>query len=141
MMETTREATVIGTLNEFMDVWESRNVEAIMSYFAPSSTVSLYGTGADEKRIGKNEVRAQVERDFAQSESLSAALDANVVGISDSVAWVASDVTIRFKVAGQDEVTFPARLSTVLQNYDDRWLFEHFHLSVAAASQEEGQSF
>jgi hypothetical protein len=29
----------------------------------------------------------------------------------------------------------------VLQDYDGRWLAEHFHMSVAAASQEEGQSF
>lgn len=140
-METTREATVIGALNDLMDVWESRDVDAILSHFAPSSTLSMYGTGADEKRVGLDEIRFQIERDFAQSESFSVTLDWNLVGISGQVAWVASDVTIRFKVAGQDEMAFPARATSVLQNYDGRWLFEHFHLSVAAGGQEEGQSF
>ena len=140
-METTKEATIIGVLNDFMDVWESRDVDAIMSYFAPSPTLCLYGTGADEKRVGLDEVRAQLLRDFSQSESLTCALNWNLVGTSGRVAWIASDVTIRFKAIGQDEMAFPARLSTVMQNYDGRWLFEHFHLSVAAPGQEEGQSF
>jgi ketosteroid isomerase-like protein len=140
-MDTTKEAAVIGALNDFMEVWESRDVDAIMSSFAPSATVSGYGTGADEKRVGLDELQFQLERDFAQSESLSVALDWNLVGVSGQVAWVASDVTIRFKVAGQDEITFPARLTSVLQNYDGRWLMEHFHLSVAAAGQDEGESF
>lgn len=140
-METTREATVIGTLSDFMQVWESRDVDEILSYFAPSSTLSLYGTGADEKRVGLDGIREQLERDFAQSESLACTLEWNLVGISGNVAWVASDVTVYFKVPGYDEISFPARLTTVLQDYNGRWLFEHFHLSVAAASQDEGQSF
>ena len=140
-MEITKEATVIGALNDFMRDWEARDVDAIVSHFAPSSTLSLFGTGADEKRIGQDGVLAQLERDFAQSESLSCVLNWNLVGVSGSVAWVASDVTIHYKVAGYDEMAFPARLTTVLQDYDGRWLLEHFHLSVAAGNQEEGQSF
>lgn len=140
-MEITAEAKVMGALNDFMDAWELRDVEEIMSHFSTSPTLSLYGTGADEKRVGRDEVREQLARDFAQSESLSATLDWNLVGMSDNVAWIASDITIRYKVAGHDEITFPARLSTVVQNYNGRWLFEHFHLSVGAAGQEEGQSF
>jgi ketosteroid isomerase-like protein len=140
-METTKEAMVIGAMNDFMRDWEARDEDAILSHFAPSTTVSLYGTGADEKRVGLDEIRFQLERDFSQSESLSCTLDWNLVGISGNVAWVASDVTITFKAIGQDAMSFPGRVSTVLQDYDGRWLFEHFHLSVAAASQEEGQSF
>jgi ketosteroid isomerase-like protein len=140
-IETTREAKVIGTLNEALGAWEARDAVAMMSYFAPSPTLVIYGTGADEKRIGLEEARYQAERDFAQSESLGATLDWNLVGISGNVAWTASDVTIRFKAPGQPEMQFPARLTTVLQEYDGRWLFEQFHLSVAATGQEEGESF
>ncbi len=140
-METTKEAIVIGALNDLMSVWETRDVDAIMSYFAPSPTLCLYGTGADEKRVGFDEVRMQLLRDFSQSESLTCTLDWNLIGISGQVAWIASDVTMRFTPIGGDEMAFPARLSTVLQNYNGRWLFEHFHLSVAASGQEEGQSF
>ena len=140
-MEITKEATVIGALNDLMRDWEARDKEAILAHFAPSTTVSLYGTGADEKRIGRDELLVQLERDFAQSEAFRCDLDWSLVGVSGSVAWVASDVTIHYKVAGYDEMAFPARLTTVLQDYDGRWLMEHFHLSVAAGNQEEGQSF
>lgn len=140
-MEITKEATVIGALNDFMRDWEARDKETILAHFAPSTIVSLYGTGADEKRVGRDEILAQLVRDFEQSESLHCDLDWNLVGVSGSVAWVASDVTIHYKVAGCDEIAFRARLTTVLQDYDGRWLLEHFHLSVAAGNQEEGQSF
>ncbi|MFN2203177.1 MAG: nuclear transport factor 2 family protein [Caldilineaceae bacterium] len=140
-METTREATVIGALSALLEAWESRDIDAMMAYFAPSPTLMLYGTGADEKRVGLDEVRMQAERDISQSESLSVSLDWNMVGIGGNVAWTASDVTIHFKAPGQPAVEFPARLTTVLQEYDGRWLFEQFHLSVAAANQDEGQSF
>ena len=140
-METTQEGTVIGALNDIMRDWESRDLKAIMSNFAPSATVSMFGTGVDEKRVGKDEILAQIKRDFSQSESFNITLDWNLVGISGQVAWVASDVTLRFKAAGQPEMAFPARTSIVLQNYDGRWLVEHAHLSVAAANQQEGQSF
>ena len=140
-METTREAQVIGALNEMIQEYEAGGVDAALSYFAPSATVSMFGTGRDEKRVGLDEIQAQIERDMAQSEGVSFNLDWNLVGISGSVAWVASDITIRFKVPGQPEMAFPARMTTVLQDYDGRWLVEHSHLSVAAASQDEGQSF
>jgi ketosteroid isomerase-like protein len=140
-METTKEAAIIGALNDMFRTYEARDLDAALSYFAPSATVSLFGTGADERRVGLDEVRYQMERDFAQSEGISFNLDWSLVGISGSVAWVASDITIAFKVSGQPEMAFPARLSVVLQDYDGRWLAEHFHMSVAAASQEEGQSF
>ncbi len=140
-METMKEAVVIGALNELMSTWESRDIDAILACLAPSATLSMYGTGADEKRVGLDEIRAQIERDFTQSESFSVTLDSNIVGISGTVAWIASDVTITFKVPGADAKSFPARSTTVMQEHDGRWLVEHSHLSVAAGGQEEGQSF
>ncbi|MBI1277595.1 MAG: DUF4440 domain-containing protein [Anaerolineaceae bacterium] len=138
-MNTTKEGQIIGVMNEFLNVWASRDMDTIMSYWSPN--VTLYGTGMDEKRVGKDEVQFQIERDFAQSEEFSCTLDWNQVGTNGNVAWIASDVTVMVKVPGAQEMSFPARLSTVMQNYDGRWLFEHFHLSVAAAGQDEGDSF
>lgn len=138
-MNTTKEGHIIGVLNEMLDVWASRNVEALKAFLSPN--VTLYGTGQDEKRIGVDEVMLQVERDFTQSEAFTCELTWSQVGMSDSVAWIASDVLLSVKVPGADEMVFPARLSTVWQKDDGRWLIEHMHLSVAAAGQEEGQSF
>ncbi|MEZ4667284.1 MAG: nuclear transport factor 2 family protein [Anaerolineae bacterium] len=138
-MNTTKEGQIIGVMNEFLNVWASRDMDALMSYWSPNAT--LYGTGMDEKRVGKDEVQLQIERDFAQSEEFSCTLDWNQVGTNGNVAWIASDVTLMVKVPGAHEMSVPARLSTVMQNYDGRWLFEHFHLSVAAAGQDEGESF
>lgn len=140
-METTKEGAVIGTLNEIMRDFESRDIEASLSHYAPSATLSGFGTGADEKAVGLDQLRAGFERDLSQSGAMHFNLDWSLVGISGQVAWVAADVTINVEVPGRGEITFPARLSVVLQDYDGRWLIEHSHLSVAAGNQEEGQSF
>jgi len=140
-MNTTVEAAVVGALNDMMSSYEKRNIDEVLSYFAPSPTVMVYGTGADEKRIGLDEIRYQIERDWAQSEGLSFNLDSNVVGTHGDVAWVASDITISGNIPGYGQVAFPARLTTVLRDYDGSWLIEHFHTSVPSASQEEGESF
>ncbi len=42
---------------------------------ASDADVVLYGTGADEKRIGLEQIRAQVERDWSQSDSAAMMLD------------------------------------------------------------------
>ncbi len=138
-MDTTREGQVIGVMNAFLADWAARDIDTMMAYLSPD--VTLYGTGQDEKRVGKAEVRFQIERDFAQSDALSCELTWSHVGMSDTVAWVASDVMLRVSVADQGEMAFPARLSTVWQDHDGRWLVEHMHLSVAAGNQEEGKSF
>jgi hypothetical protein len=42
-----------------------------MALCASDADVVLYGTGADEERVGPVQIRTQVERDWSQTESAS----------------------------------------------------------------------
>jgi len=141
-MDTTVEANVLSILHNSLKAFQDRDVDEILSYFAPSSTVMIYGTGADEKRVGLEQIRYQIEQDLAQSESFDISFDWSLVASHGSVSWIAADVTISVKLPGYDDVmVFPARLTAVARDYDGKLLFEQWHLSTPAVTQAEGESF
>jgi ketosteroid isomerase-like protein len=133
------EAQVKGTLRKFVDAYANRDMKALMECFAPDDDVVLYGTGADEKRVGFQEMRAQVERDWAQTDSIAISFTWTSVSAAHGVAWVAADSIFSFTVGGESG-TLPARLTVVLEEREGQWLIVQSHFSVPAADQEEGHS-
>ena len=134
------EREVKARITELADAYAKRDLKGTLACFAPDADVVLYGTGADEKRIGMEEIRMQVERDWAQTEQAAMAFEWISVSGAGKVAWVAVDGSFRFKANGQDG-SFPARVSFVLEKRGARWLIVHAHFSTPAPGQEEGASF
>lgn len=133
-------AEVQATIKKFTDAYQARRLNDVMDCFAADADVMIYGTGADEKRIGPEQIRAQVERDWAQSDSLSLSFDWSSISAAGPVAWAAMDGSFKVRAGGQ-EMTVPARVSLVLENRGGRWVVVHSHFSTPAAGQQEGHSF
>lgn len=131
---------VIAALQRMTDAYAARDVQAVLSSFAADPDVVLYGTGGDEKRQGPDEIRAQAERDWAQSDAASMSLTWGTVSAAGNVAWTCGDGSFDFK-AGEVEGSLPARVSAVLEKRNGEWLIVHSHFSTPAAAQEEGESF
>lgn len=136
--QTTSE--VKDTLNRFSDAFGKRDMDSLMSLLAPDPDVTFFGTGADEERVGPSEIQKQIRRDWAQSESTSIDFDRLSVSSHNQVAWVAGDATLKATASGK-EMTFPGRLTAVMEKRDGNWLIEQWHLSVPMAGQEQGHSF
>lgn len=136
--KTTEE--VMATVKRFTDAYQARNLQGVLDCLVPDADLVLYGTGADEKRIGPAQARAQVERDWAQSDSIALSFGWSSVSAAGPVAWAAMDGSFTVR-AGGSEMTVPARVSLVLENRTGRWLIAHMHFSTPAAGQAEGQSF
>ena len=135
--ETEREIKTI--IQKLTGAYERRKIEEFLGCFASDDDVVLYGTGVDEKRIGLEQIRAQVERDWAQTESISMNFGWVSVSAAGSVAWAAIDGAFDFRANGQAG-TIPARVSFVLERRDDGWLIVHSHFSTPSQTQDEGQS-
>lgn len=138
--DAATEAEVQAALKSMNDAYVRRDLGAFMASFATDRDAVLYGTGADEKRVGPDEIRMQVERDWAQSESAQMAFASTSISAAGNVAWAAADGKFKFRVGGQD-AEFPARATFVLEKRDRKWLIVHAHFSTPAAGQEEGESF
>jgi uncharacterized protein (TIGR02246 family) len=138
--DTRTEAEIKAVLGELAEAYRVRDLQRALACFAPDADVVMYGTGADEKRVGRNEIRAQVERDWEQTESTELTYEWVSVSGGDGVAWAAVDATFRIR-AGGEAMVLPARITVVFEKREGKWLIVQGHFSLPAAGQDEGSSF
>jgi ketosteroid isomerase-like protein len=133
------EAEVRAALTKFTDSYARHDMETLTACIAPDPDVVMFGTGADEKRIGRTEIQLQARRDWAQTEAISMVFDWISISAAGPVAWAAVDGA--FKIgAGGEEFRMPVRGSFVLEKRNGEWLVVHGHFSAPAAGQVEGES-
>jgi len=133
------EAEVQAVLTKLTDSYKKKDLAAFMACFAPDPDIVFYGTGADEKRIGPDGVRAQAQRDWDQTDSISMAFDEVSISAAGSVAWAAIDGGFEIGAGGQ-EFTMPGRVTMVLEKRNGSWLIVQGHFSAPAAGQAGGES-
>lgn len=134
------EAAVRSVLDSFAEGYEKRDMEGVLSLFAPDTDVVMFGTGADEKRVGLAEIRRQVERDWSQSDAITLTYGWTSVSAAGSIAWLAADVAFNATI-GEQELTLEGRSTLVLENRYGKWLIVQGHFSLPASEQAEGESF
>jgi hypothetical protein len=139
-VDPNTQAEITRALNRLADAYARRDGHALRDAFAPDADVVMYGTGADEKRLGRSEILAQAERDWSQTDAVSISWDWTSISGADSVVWVAADATFSLTAGGQ-QVSFPARVTLVFEQRGGRRLISQAHFSFPAAGQEEGESF
>ena len=137
--EQTR-AAVLAVLDAFGVAYGRRDLDAIMALFIADADLTLFGTGADERRMGSGEVRSQIQRDFDQSEAISITWGWRTVAAMGNVAWVAAEADAHARVDGR-EFHLPLRFTWVCERRGASWLVAHVHLSSPTVGQEQGQSF
>jgi ketosteroid isomerase-like protein len=131
---------VQATLQQWKDAYSQRDLDGALAVIAPDEDVVGIGTGPDEWRVGPEQFKTQIERDFAHSEALSVEYEPLVVSEAGPVAWVAGRATVQAWVDGQD-LTLTGRFTAVLEHRGGRWLLVQTHFSLPAAEQAEGRSF
>lgn len=134
------ETAVVSVMNQFIEAFNTQNINSWLALFATDPDVVFIGTGGDEKCIGLAEIKAELERAFTQSERSLIQIGWYSISAADSIAWAAADADIQATVSGQ-EISFPVRLTTVLEQRDGRWLIVQSHASVPAAGQKRGESW
>jgi ketosteroid isomerase-like protein len=134
------EAAVKAVLDKLSKAYAQRDMDLLISAFLPDPDVLMYGTGADEKRVGLAEIEAQAERDWSQSEAANIRYGWTSISAAGPVAWVASDAVFHLEGGGQ-QFDLPARLTAVLEKRGEEWLIAQAHFSFPAGGQDEGESF
>jgi ketosteroid isomerase-like protein len=136
------ESAVMAVLEQFRQAYTQRDMQLALALFPPDSDVVLIGTGADEKCVGLGDIQRQFERDWTQSESLAVEWGSGFsVSAAGPVAWVVLPEALVRVTAGGQAMELPLRLSVVLEQRGERWLFMHVHFSFPAAGEAAGESF
>ncbi len=131
------EKEVMATLQTFADACASRDVDAVLGLFGPDPDVVVIGSGLDEKRLGRAELREQLLRDWAQSDAVSVEFGWHMVSASGVVAWVTADMVVHVRIAGK-HMTFPGRLTVVLEKRRGLWKWMQSHFSLPAVDHAKG---
>ncbi len=120
-------AEVMAVLNKFLEASEKRNWDNLQALIAPDPDVIMIGI--HEKSVGMAEIKAFVKRAWSQPEAGSIEYGWTSVSAAGAVAWVAADSTVHTKVGGQ-EMSFPTRITAVLEKRGDKWLIVQLHHSL-----------
>jgi ketosteroid isomerase-like protein len=134
------EAAVLETMNKWLTTYRNRDINGLMSTLSADDDIFLFGTGIDEKRIGREEFKFQAERDWEQMDELNFDLTWYTISAEGPVAWMAADATGSGTAGGQ-QIEFPLRFTGVFkQEGGDEWRLIQSHVSLPAGGQEEGNS-
>jgi ketosteroid isomerase-like protein len=132
--DSVTEKEVKAVLDKFAESYARRDLKSAMSLIAPDADVVIYGTGADEKRVGPEEIKAQFERDWSQIEDPGLEYSWISISAAGNVAWVATDAVLKAKIEGKN-MKFTSRITKVLEKRGDRWLIVQGHFSFPDQSQ------
>ena len=136
--KTEKEVMVVW--NKFFKAYAARDIDSLLATMSSDSSIVALGTGSDERRVGMDEIKAQIERDWAQSEAVAVEITWSQVSAAGMVAWIASEGIFTAKIGGK-KVDFPGRFSAVLQKQKGKWLLMQTHFSFIEAGQAVGESF
>lgn len=139
-LERDAEAAVLETLDRYAERYGAKDVDGVTELFADDADVLLVGTGADERWLGRDEVRRQFERNFAEAERTRFEWVSRHVAAAGDAAWVSAEAVVHVLVDG-DERSIPIRFSVVLEQRDGEWVWLHRHASVGAGGQQAGTAY
>ena len=132
------ETAATAVMERYAQAYSEKNLEGIMATTAED--FFGYGSGPDEEVYGKEQLRAQVERDLSQSDQISMHLGPSHLSGKGDVAWYAGSCTVEATVGGQD-IRMVGRITAVLKKEEGRWLIAMSHFSMPFGGQETGQSW
>ena len=139
-LDREAEEAVLATLDHYAERYGAKDVDGVTELFADDPDVLLIGTGADERWVGRNEVRRQFARNFAEAERTRFEwVSRHVAAVADG-AWVCADAVVHVTVDAAER-SIPIRFTVVLERRDGAWFWLHRHASVAAGGQPSGTAY
>jgi class 3 adenylate cyclase len=125
------EAEILAICERGTRSLDGGSLDGYFESVAPDDDVVLYGTGADEKLVGRDCIPLRVPRQIEETRASSTRIDWYSVSLSSdrSVAWVSMDCTQSI-VMGGSYIAYPLRFTGVLERREGRWMFVQQHSSI-----------
>ncbi len=131
----TDSEAVKGVVNDWVRVWESKDMALLSRIMAHDPDIVLFGTDPEEHFVGWDSLRAYVGKLFPAMQDAKLTVKDQVIKVyqgsrvasfTELVSW---DYAYNGKPVHQD-----CRFSGVLEKRHGHWVFVQFHNSVPAGS-------
>lgn len=137
---TDVQSAIRDVLDNLARVYAAKDVDDVLSLFAPGDDLQVVGTAADEVSLDRDAIRRLYERDFSQSDRLALAYGEPTISGAGDVAWALVPCVITGSTGGQD-VVINARLTAVFERRGVDWLVRQLHVSVPDAALAPGEAW
>ncbi|MGZ4932632.1 MAG: nuclear transport factor 2 family protein [Halobacteriota archaeon] len=134
------EAEIKALLEEMWKRYAQKDLEGCLALWTDAPDLVAVGTGADEIRLGPEELRRGIKREFEQAESIKQSIEWLRISAARDVAWSTGNITLTTTV-NDKEVVLPARQTNVYEKRNGAWRVIQLHLSLPAVDQAAGRSW
>lgn len=140
-MYVSEEKNVLTVVHQWIEAYQTRNIDLFKKIIATSETHISWGTGKDERYIGKQGFLDFLLRDFEQSSDCQLKIISQYLAVHPHSDWVALEVQPTVTIHRHAHTLEILRVSLVLLKTEHSWFIEHTHGSWPYPDQKEGQSF
>ncbi len=134
------ETEIKAVLEELWTRYAQKDLEGCLQFWSRDPDLVVIGTGVDEVRLGPEELRNGIKRDFEQAGDIKQSIEWLRISAAGDVAWSAGNLTLTTTVDGK-EVALRARQTNVYEKQHDGWRVVQLHLSLPAEDQAPGRSW
>jgi ketosteroid isomerase-like protein len=131
---------ILNMLDRYAEYYLNKDLEGLMSLFVTDPDLVAIGSGVDELVKGPDELRTGFMRDFSQADNIRMFFEKLTISAAGKVAWISGAMTMEALVGGEN-VILQGRVSMVLEEKVNGWLFTNLHYSIPAEEQKEGKSW
>jgi ketosteroid isomerase-like protein len=130
---------ILATLDAYAEHYCAKDLDGLLSLFVEGDDITVIGTAADERCVGRAEIEQLFRRNFSSATAQQFDWHWRHVTVAGNGAVVAADLTIELLTAA-GPMSVPLRWTVALTHQNGQWRWLHRHASAAAAS-KKGTSY
>lgn len=123
---------------DFCEGYKARDLPGLLTLFTNNSNV--WGSGLDEYRVGLEQIEAQLQRDWSQSDAGAIEI-ISFIPTSNEALWAAAVCKAKVTIAGQEYVFEHFRGTIIVEKENGNWKIAHMHASFPDYRNGDGNSF
>ncbi|MFC2121666.1 nuclear transport factor 2 family protein [Bacteroidota bacterium] len=133
-VEKTNIKTVV---DQFTQIWETMDLELFSKTIAHSPDMVNFGTDADERWVGWENLEKAIIQQMAVFEEGTVVIRDQVIKLSDTgkTAWFSEVTDWDLIVQGEAVSMKDCRITGVLEKQNDNWVIVQFHFSLPVIGQ------
>ncbi len=134
-------STVRTILDDYLQSYANKDMQSLEKLFHPTLHFMLWGTGAEECYLTKQQFLENIEKEWAQLDAIEYDYDVLLENVHDTMGSIAVECTATVKTNGRTQAYPKVRFSLVCAKEQDRWYIVHGHCSVPDPRQQAGEFY
>lgn len=130
-------AAVNSVLDQFIQAYETENIELFSKIMAHDPDMVIFGTDAAERFVGYESIENSMKKQFESYEETKVTSRDRVIKVhkSGEVAWFSELWDLKGKAQGQPYALEGFRATGVLEKRNGNWVTVQWHASIPVSGQ------